>query len=543
MASPSASDLKETFDYVVVGSGFGGSVAALRLTEKGYRVLILERGRRFSDADFPKTNWYLPGYLWLPAARCYGIMEFSFLRHVLYLHGSGVGGGSLVYAGVLMEPDARVFESPEWSRLADWRSVLAPHYAEAKRMLGVARNPRLGPADDVLRRVGSELGMGETFQPTDVGIYFGQEGVDAPDPYFGGKGPARTGCTFCGGCMVGCRYNSKNTLVKNYLYFAELGGASILPEATVEGIWPLPEGENNGARYRLDFRNTRGLGGGQVRARNIVVAAGTLGTVSLLLKCRDGLHSLPRLSRRLGERVRTNSESLLGSYARRSEVDYSRGVAISSIVHADPVTRVEPVRYPEGSSFIRMLSLPLVDGGGKSLLVRVGRTLKAILARPFDFLREKVFPHWAHHTTILLVMQSEENFLTMRWGRQLLAPVRGTLAVSRDTMRPVPTDLPVAHRMARRFAADTDGLPVGGWPETLFDMSLTAHLMGGCPMGRNEEDGVVDMRGQAFGHPGLYVLDGSVVPGNPGVNPSLTIAALAEFALAGIPPKGRSTGE
>jgi len=531
--------LDETYDFAIVGSGFGGSVAALRLTQKGYRVLILERGRRFADEDFPKTNWDLPRYLWMPAARCYGIMEFSFLRHVLYLHGSGVGGGSLVYAGVLMEPEAEVFAAPEWSRLADWKTLLAPHYVEVRRMLGVARNPRLGPADDVLRRLGQEAGTGATFQATEVGIYFGEEGRATPDPYFGGGGPARSGCTFCGGCLVGCRYNSKNTLVKNYLYFAEAGGARILPEATVDALWPLAEGQADGARYRLTFHKTRGMGGGQVRARNIVVAAGTLGTLSLLLKCRDGLRSLPRLSRRLGERVRTNSESLLGSFARRTDVDYSKGVAISSIVHADAVTRVEPVRYPEGSSFIRMLSLPLVDAVGMGFVGRVGRALAGILRHPLDFLREKVFPHWARRTTILLVMQSEENFLTMLWARRPLALFRAGTVTRRDTSRPVPTELPIAHAMARRFAAETNGAAVGSWTETLFDMSLTAHLMGGCPMGKTEDDGVVQMTGEAFGHPGLYVLDGSVVPGNPGVNPSLTIAALAEFAVNQMPDRGR----
>jgi cholesterol oxidase len=464
-------------------------------------------------------------------------MEFSFLRHLLYLHGSGVGGGSLVYAGVLMEPEPRVFEAPEWSRLADWRPLLAPFYNEARRMLGVATNPLLGPADDVLRRIAGDIGSADTFRPTDVGIYFGEPGESKADPYFGGQGPARSGCTFCGGCLVGCRYNSKNTLVKNYLHFAEAGGVRIEADTKVEAIWPLPEGETDGARYRLDLRRTRGRGGGAVRARNVVVSAGTLGTLELLLKCRDGLGSLPRLSPRLGERVRTNSESLLGSFARDTDTDYSKGIAISSIVHADAVTRVEPVRYPEGSSFIRLLSAPLVEVVGKGLLGRLWSTLGAVLRRPLDLLREKVFPHWARQTTILLVMQSEENFLTMRWGRSLTGLFRRGMVTLRDTSRPVPTELPIAHAVARRFAAETNGFAVGSWTETLLDMSLTAHLMGGCPMGRTEEEGVVQMNGEAFQYPGLYVLDGSIVPGNPGVNPSLTITALAEFALSQMPPR------
>jgi cholesterol oxidase len=530
---------EKTYDFAVIGSGFGGSVAALRLTQKGYRVLVLERGRRFADDEFAKTNWDLPRYLWLPAVGCHGIMEFSFLRHLLYLHGSGVGGGSLVYAGVLMEPEQKVFEAPEWSRLADWRTLLAPFYSEARRMLGVAPNPLLGPADDVLRRIAVDIAGAETFRPTEVGIYFGEAGETKADPYFGGQGPARSGCTFCGGCMVGCRYNSKNTLVKNYLHFAEAGGVRIQADTKVEAIWPLPEGESDGARYRLDLRRIRGRGGGHVRARSVVVSGGTLGTLELLLKCRDGLRSLPRLSPRLGERVRTNSESLLGSFARDTGTDYSKGIAISSIVHADAVTRVEPVRYPEGSSFIRLLSAPLVEVVGKSLLGRLGATVGAVLRRPLDFLREKVLPHWARQTTILLVMQSEENFLTMRWRRSLAGLFRRGLVTQRDTSRPVPTGLPIAHAVARRFAAETNGFAVGSWTETLLDMSLTAHLMGGCPMGRTEEEGVVQMNGEAFRYPGLYVLDGSIVPGNPGVNPSLTITALAEFALSQMPP---STG-
>lgn len=530
---------EETYDFVVVGSGFGGSVAALRLTEKGYRVLVLERGGRFADDEFAKTNWDLPRYLWLPAMGCHGIMEFSFLRHVLYLHGSGVGGGSLVYGGVLMEPEREVFEAPEWSRLADWRTLLAPFFDEARRMLGVATNPLLGPADDVLRRIASDVGQGDTFQPTEVGIYFGEPGEEAADPYFGGLGPARSGCTFCGGCMVGCRYNSKNTLVKNYLHFAEAGGVRIEANAKVEAVWPLQPEDAEGARYRLDFRRTRGRGDGQVRARNVVVAAGTLGTLELLLNCRDGLRSLPRLSPRLGERVRTNSESLLASLARDTSSDYSRGIAISSIVHVDAVTRVEPVRYPEGSSFIRLLSLPLVDVMGKGLLARLFAVLGIVLRRPVDFLREKVFPHWARRTTILLVMQSEENFLNMRWARRPLGLFGAGMETHRHTSRPVPTELPIAHAVARRFASETNGSAGGSWTETLLDMSVTAHLMGGCPMGRTEDEGVVQMNAEVFHYPGLYVLDGSIVPGNPGVNPSLTITALAEYALSQIPPRAR----
>ncbi|OGT27348.1 MAG: hypothetical protein A2Z17_03405, partial [Gammaproteobacteria bacterium RBG_16_66_13] len=474
----------ETYDFVIVGSGFGGSVAALRLTEKGYRVLVLERGRRFRDEDFPKTNWDLQRYLWLPPLGCHGIMEFSFLRHALYVHGAGVGGGSLVYAGVLMEPEDQVFGAPEWSRLADWKSVLAPFYTEARRMLGVAPNPRLGPADHALIKLATDAGRRESFRPTEVGIFFGTPGEAVPDPYFGGKGPGRVGCTFCGGCIVGCRYNSKNTLVKNYLYFAEAGGAEIVPDVLVDDLRPLAEGEVDGARYRVAFRRLKGRGRGQVRARKLVVAAGTLGTLQLLLRCRDGIGTLPLLSPRLGERVRTNSESLLGAVARSADVDYSEGVAISSIVHADEITRVEPVRYPEGSSFIRLLTLPLIDAPGRGFVVRLAKTAAAILQHPLDFLREKLFPGWARRTTILLVMQAEENFLALHWPRGARGLLRPAAVTRRDTSRPAPAELPIAHALARGFAKATNAAPVGAWTETLLDMSVTAHLLGGCPMGR-----------------------------------------------------------
>ncbi|HET7010098.1 MAG TPA: GMC family oxidoreductase [Anaerolineales bacterium] len=529
----------ETYDFAIVGSGFGGSVAAHRLTQKGYRVLVLERGRRFGDDDFAKTNWDLPRYLWFPLLGCHGIMEFSFLRHALFVHGSGIGGGSLVYAGVLMEPDEHIFEAEEWTRLADWRTMLAPHYAEARRMLGIAPNPRLGPADDVLMRLDGSAGK-DRLRTTEVGIFFGPQGETVADPYFAGEGPSRAGCIFCGGCMVGCRYNSKNTLVKNYLHFAEAGGAHILPDVLVDGLLPLPSGEVDGARYLVRFRRLRnGRGRGEVRARQVVVSAGTLGTLELLLRCRDGLRSLPKLSARLGEKVRTNSEAFVGSMARDGRVDYSEGVSITSILRVDPVTQVEPVRYPKGSSLLRILTLPLIDAAGQGLLVRLAKTGLAILRHPIDSLREKVFPAWARRITILLVMEARENFLSMRWERSPLKLFRQGAVTRRDTALPPPTELPAAHRLARAFAAQTNGIPAAAWTETLFDMSVTAHLLGGCPMGRTPEEGVVDLKGEAFGYPGLYVVDGSVMPGNLGINPSLTIAAMAEHLMSQIPEQAR----
>jgi cholesterol oxidase len=328
----------ETYDFVVIGSGFGGSVSAMRLTEKGYSVLVLERGKRFRDQDFAKSTWNVFKYIWAPSLRCFGILQISPFRDVFVLHGSGVGGGSLGYANVLMQPDDKMFEAPGWKDLADWKAVLQPHYDTARRMLGVTPNTRLWPADDILLEIASQLGTEKTFQPTNVGTFFGepdQEGQEVHDPFFGGQGPARSGCTHCGGCMVGCRYNAKNTLVKNYLYFAEKWGAKIIAEAEVRDVRPLPVDQPDGARYEVIYRSSSGLLSKpqrQVRARNVVFSAGSLGTQRLLFRCREITHSLADLSPRLGDMVRTNSEALLGASSRDMKTDYSKGIAITSIL-------------------------------------------------------------------------------------------------------------------------------------------------------------------------------------------------------------------
>ncbi|HJW89369.1 MAG TPA: NAD(P)-binding protein, partial [Anaerolineales bacterium] len=349
----------ETYDYVIIGSGFGGSVSALRLTEKGYKVLVLERGKRFRDQDFPRTNWNIFRYLWAPPLRCFGFMQLSLFDGLFVFHSSGVGGGSLVYAGVLMEPEESFFQSPAWSHLGDWKALLSGHYQTARRMLGVAPNPRLTPADHALRAIATEIGRGDTFRPTEVGVFFNeQDSSEVPDPYFGGEGPPRAGCNHCGGCMVGCRYNAKNTLVKNYLYFAEKWGAEVRGECLVQDVRPLPEGQPDGARYEILYRSATGWLSKptqRVRARNVVLSAGVLGTLELLLKCRDVTGSLPKISAELGKTVRTNSEAFLGGFTRKEGVDHSKGLAITSIFRADDCTQVEPVRFPDGSSLIYRL--------------------------------------------------------------------------------------------------------------------------------------------------------------------------------------------
>lgn len=527
---------QKTYDYVIIGSGFGGSVSAMRLTEKGYSVLVLERGKRFEDTDFPKTNWNLPKYLWLPGLRFFGIFEMTFLNGLLALHGSGVGGGSLVYGNVLIEPDDRLFAAPSWKHLNDWKKELRPHYDSARRMLGVTRNPRLFKADEVCKQIAAELGHADSFEPLPVGVFFGKENETVPDPFFGGQGPDRAGCNFCGGCMVGCRYNAKNTLVKNYLYFAEKQGAQILPEVRARDIRPLPAGQGDGARYEVLYGSSTAFPfkpEKQIRARNVIVSAGAIGTLELLFRCREQTKSLSRISRTLGNRVRTNSENILGAIARGRDVNFSQGIAISSIFSADEVTRVEPVRYSDGSSFIRVLTAPLIEGA-QGIPSRMLKTLWEMLRHPLDFLYAKFFSRWARYITILLVMQTEENLTRLRLGRSLFTLGRKGL-VLRPEKEHVASELRLASRVTRSFAEKVNGIPQAAFTDSLFNFPTTAHLMGGVPFGRDDQEGVIDLNFQVHYYPGLYVVDGSVMPANPGVNPSLTITALAEYAMSKIP--------
>ncbi|MGA2112859.1 MAG: FAD-dependent oxidoreductase [Anaerolineales bacterium] len=528
----------DTFDFVVIGSGFGGSVSAMRLAEKGYRVLVLERGKWYRPEDFAKSNWAFWKYLWLPALRCFGILQISLLKDEMVLHGSGVGGGSLGYACVLMEPTDRFFEAPAWRDLADWKALLRPHYQTARRMLGVAQNPRLWPADEVLRGVATEFGRTASFTPASVGIFFDERNETERDPYFRGEGPLRSPCIHCGGCMVGCRYNAKNTLDKNYLYFAQRHGAQILADSQAEILRPLLPGREDGARYEIGYRTTTSLGGRglhHVRSRNVVVSAGVLGTLELLLRCRDALRSLPELSPRLGQEVRTNSEALLGSTARRGDVDYSKGVAITSVFEADEETRVEPVRYPDGSSLIRLISAPLIEAR-PSIFGRLLKVMERVLRHPVDALRIFVLPGWARRSTILLVMQTRDTCMRIRPGRSLMTLFRRGLISERDEEHPIQAEIPIGHQVTRLFCEKTNGVAAGAINESLLNIPTTAHILGGCPIGRTAQEGVVDTKFEVFNYPGLYVVDGSIVPANPGINPSLTITALAEYAMSQIPP-------
>lgn len=533
---------EEAIDFAIVGSGFGGSISAMRLAEKGYSVLVLERGRRFAEQDLPESDWQIRKHQWIPALGCFGIWQNTLLNGIMILHGSGVGGGSLNYANVLMEPDDRLFAAPAWKHLADWKTVLRPYYDTARRMLGVATVPCQWPADKLLEKAAVDMGLAHTYRPTAVGVFFNEEnpGVPVPDPYFEGNGPDRRGCTHCGACMVGCRDNGKNTLDKNYLYFAEKWGGRIRAEATVRDIRPLAPGQPDGARYELVVLKTTALPPRPktaVRAKNVIVSAGAVNTIRLLLRLRDIRRSLPKLSDKLGHNVRTNSESLTGVTVRNDDHDYSKGVAIGSIFQADDVTQIEAVRFPDGSgATMKSLSAPMIDPGG-SIPVRIVRTLMRIVWEPVNFLSTKVFKGVTRRTTILLTMQTMDNLMRVRLGRSAYTLFRKDLVCEPDEENPVQANVAIAHRVTRLMARAVSGITQGMINESLLNIPGTAHFMGGVPFGESAADGVVGLNCEVHNYPGLFVVDGSVMPANPGVNPTLTIAALAEYAMDQIPPK------
>ncbi len=527
--------MDKVYDYVIIGSGFGGSVSAMRLTEKGYSVLVLEKGKRFNDNDFAKTNWQYWKYLWMPAIRAHGILQISILKGAMVLHGAGVGGGSLGYANVLEIPTDETFATPAWNQPIAWGQILKPHYETAKQMLGAARNPKLWKADEVLKQFADERGRIQTFRTTEIGVFFGNSNQTVPDPYFGGEGPARAGCRQCGGCMVGCRYNAKNTLPKNYLYFAEKNGTEIISEAEVVDIKPLADN----AGYGVEFKSsTRFLNGHRqrVQARGVILSASVMGTIKLLLNLRDVKKSLPNLSTRLGDMVRTNSEALLGSVARKSDINYSEGVAISSIYNHDEITRVEPVRYPDGSSLMRFLAAPLIDTD-VSVPIRLLRFVGWALTHPIDFLKALVLPGWAHNVTILLMMQHADNRMRFRMGRSLFTLFRHGMVAEAEPGYEIHAQVKGSHELTREFAKRTNGVALGSIGENILGLPTTAHILGGAPIGKDASEGVVNENFEVHNYPGLYIIDGSIMPANPGVNPSLTITALAEYAMSKIPAK------
>ncbi len=539
--------MTQVYDYVIIGSGFGGSVSAMRLTEKGYSVLVLEKGKRFEDNDFAKTNWQFWKYVWIPALRAHGILQISLLKGVMVLHGAGVGGGSLGYANVLEVPTDETFATPAWKSPLPWGQLLKPHYETAKRMLGAARNPKLWKADLLLKEFAEERGMGHTFRATDVGSYFGEAGVTVPDPYFGGEGPDRAGCQHCGGCMVGCRHNAKNTLPKNYLYFAEKRGAKVQAEVEVTNVRPLTTDDGrqtmvNGqssmvsnARYEITYRDSTKLfkQTKTIYTKNVIFSAGVMGTMKLLLQLRDVKKSLPNLSAKLGTMVRTNSEGLLGSVARKSDINYSEGVAISSIYNHDEMTRIEPVRYPDGSSLMRFLAAPLIDKNF-SIPRRLLNFLGWALTHPIDFAKALLLPGWAHNVTILLVMQHADNRMRFKIGKSIFTLFRTGMVAEEESGYTINAQVEGSHEVTKEFAKRTNGVALGSIGENLLNLPTTAHILGGAPIGKNADEGLIDENFEIHNYSGLYVIDGSVMPANPGVNPSLTITALAEYAMSKV---------
>lgn len=534
----SASGMSFDFDFAIIGSGFGGSVSALRLAEKGYSVAVLEMGKRWAKDDFPHTTWNVRKYLWRPWLGMYGILQMTLVKDAFFLHGAGVGGGSLVYANTLLVPPDEAFADPKWVG-QDWKAALAPHYATAKKMLGVTETQVVVETDRMLREVAEEMGRGHTWKKADVAVYFGEPGKTVPDPFFGGEGPERTGCTLCGGCMVGCRVGAKNSLDQNYLWLAEKKGVVIQPESRVVDVKPLPEGGYELTIERstgfLFFRERRTL-----RARGVVVSAGSYGTVDLLMRCKER-GSLSKLSSQLGTYLRTNSEALLGVRSNRPDVDYSKGIAITSGVFVDDKTHIEVVRYPKGSDALAPLATVLTDGGGS--LPRPLRWLGTIFRHPLQFLRSVVPFGWAQKTAILLVMQPVDNHLKYELRRRWYWPFSKKLDSAPGAGEPAPTYIPIANLVAKKLAKKMDGTPQSGLLEVLLNKASTAHILGGCPMGLAAEEGVVDPKSRAFGYDDLFIVDGSVIPANLGVNPSLTITAMAEHAMTHVPARDeRRTG-
>ncbi|MAQ19000.1 MAG: GMC oxidoreductase [Sandaracinus sp.] len=524
------------YDFLVIGSGFGGSVSALRLSEKGYRVCVLEKGKRYEPGDFPKSNWDLKKWLWMPAAGLKGIFQMSFMEHVTIFHGVGVGGGSLVYANTLPTPKLGFFQAKSWAHLADWRAELVPYYETARHMLGSAENPVKTRGDEILEEIAEDMGRKEHFHPTEVAVFFGKPGVKVPDPYFDGEGPDRVGCTHCGACMTGCRVGAKNTLDRNYLYLAERKGCVIEPETEVTTVR-----EREGGGYVVETKPA--FGGGAKRtftADQVVFSGGVMGTLPLLLKLKQDPGALPRLSNQLGKMVRTNSEALFGVIAPEAEEDFSKGVAITSILHTDEHSHIEPVRYGKGSGFFRLMTLP--HAPGSTLGSRLAGAVRGFARHPLRWAKAMTVKDYARASQILLYMRTLEGTLTMRLGRNAFTGFREGMVTELDEGTEAPKAfMPEATDLARRFAQKVKGVAATMFSETLLGVPSTAHILGGCCMGKDASEGVIDKDHRVFGYEGLYVVDGSAMSANPGVNPSLTITALAERAMDRIPPKDTSS--
>ncbi len=516
------------YDYVIIGSGFGGSVSALRLSEKGYKVLVIEKGKWFKAEDFAKTNWNLRKWLWIPFLHFFGIMKISIFRHITIISGTGVGGGSLVYANALPIPKSSFFKTGSWSNLNNWEEELKPYYQIALKMLGAAKNPTLFDGDLRLREVSENLGISDKFEPTHVSVYFGNENITKPDPYFDGNGPDRTGCNFCGACMTGCRNNSKNTLDKNYLYLAQKNGAVIMAEKEVYNVTPL-NNTNGSSGYELAIKTSTKFfkKKDRIRAGHVIFAGGVLGTVKLLLKLKQT--TLPNISDKLGDDIRTNNETLISVSSLDSSKDYSRGVAIGSILHADENSHLEICRYSAGSDAWKLLHLPYVTGS--NTIIRLAKIIYSIVLSPIQFFRIYVINGWAKSTVVLLFMQTLDS--TLKFKRNFLGLMSSAMSTGK---RPTPF-IPESIRLVKEYSKVMNGKSTSFALEALAGIPATAHILGGAVMGKDPSSGVIDKNNKVFGYENLLIIDGSMISANPGVNPSLSITAIAERAMAQIKNK------
>ena len=521
----------QEYDWIIIGSGFGGSVSALRLSQKGYKVLVIESGHRYADDEYATSTWDLKRFLWAPSIGLRGILELSPFKDIFIASGAAVGGGSTVYANTLYRAKPAFFTNPQWVGLEDWSTVLRPHYETAERMLGVATVPYSSGAQDLLRGVGEHFGVGDTFTRTPVGVFFGEPGREVADPYFGGEGPARTGCTRCGECMVGCRVGAKNTLLKNYLWFAEKEGATVIGDREVTDVRPVGAGDGSegyevatqtpGAWFAKEPRT--------FRARGVIVSAGALGTNRLLAKCKlNG--SLPRLSDRLGELVRTNSESILAITLPDDSTQPWRDVAISASVHPDADTHIELCTYGRHGDFMALLMAPLTGDGTR--LTRPLMLLGSILRHPVRALKGLWPVGWSRRSLVILVMRSSDHAIAFRARRGLFGGV--SLRTAQNREKPNPTFIPIANETAQWLERQTGGVAHSTALEAAANIPTTAHILGGAVIGADASRGVVDSRLRAFGYVNLMIVDGSTMPANPGVNPSLSITALAEHAMSQV---------
>ncbi|MEZ5036997.1 MAG: GMC oxidoreductase [Chitinophagales bacterium] len=515
------------YDYVIIGSGFGGSVSALRLAEKGYKVLVIEKGKRLGAEDFPKTNWNLRKWMWMPKLGMQGLFKLTFFRHVAVLSGVGVGGGSLVYANTLPVPKSEFFNSGHWNGLENWEEDLKPFYALAKKMLGATKHPYTSISEKVMQELAYRIGKPEAFDKTDVAVYFGKQDVTVPDPYFDGKGPTRTGCNQCGGCMLGCRYNAKNTLDKNYLYLAEQLGVKVIAEKEVFDVLPLSADGSDG--YEIKYKDSLSYfpKKDSVKAKSVIFSGGVLGTVDLLLKLKE--KSLPNLSDKVGTGIRTNSESLIGVTSFDKDAVFSKGIAIGSIINIDESRHIEPVKYSDGSGFWRIFMAPMVQGG--NIFTRFYRMVKDLFVHPITNLKAAFIDDWSKRSQILLYMESIDS--TLSFKRNILGGLKSNL----DT-GPAPTAFnPKAQELANHVAEIINGKAMTLSTETLFGIPTTAHILGGACMGNNAQEGVIDKDNFVFNYKNMMVCDGAMISANPGVNPSLSITAISERAMSKIPNK------